>query len=343
MDATVMRTAKRLVITLAVALLGLTAPLARTAHAQEIQVKGPLAGAPAVIGMRIYREMRFQLQLQATMTLQDEYSRTILGGGQLMFHPTDWLGIGVWGGFALANIDTYLTDQIKAKGQTNEVNVLSLPNRQRFPDQIGKIKWMAAPEVAFIPLRGKLGIFEKLFVDTDFYLLGGVAFVGVEERQDVTSGQFNTCKASGGGIGAGNLGAQIGCFSGTLNRANRSTIAPTFGVGLSLYLADFLAMTIEWRAMPFAWNTSGTDESGDSRGDYPDDQINEKDRLSHFNHMLTLGFAFYLPTEPGHSHTDEEEGASTKAKASESASGSSSKRKASGKASAGVHLGSDDK
>jgi outer membrane beta-barrel protein len=304
MDATLMSTAKHLVITLAVA-LGLAAPLATPApaHAQEIEVKGPLAGAPAVIGMRKYREMRFQIQLQSTITLQDEYSRSILGGGQLMFHPTDWLGIGVWGGYTLAHIDTNLTDQVAAKGQTNEVNVLSLPNAREFPSQIATLNWMAAPEVQFIPLRGKLGIFEKLFIDTDLYLFGGVAFVGLEERANVTEGDFDACKAEGGG----SLANQIICFErGQDRRSSRTTVAPTFGVGLSLYMAEFLAMTIEWRAMPFSWNTSGTDESGDAHGDFPDDQINEKDRLSHFNHMMTLGFAFYLPTEPRRSHSDTE-------------------------------------
>jgi hypothetical protein len=337
MDATVMRTAKRLMVTSAVALLSLAALRAPTAHAQEIQVKGPLAGAPAVIGMRVYREMRFQVQLHATMTLQDEYSRTILGGGQLMFHPTDWLGVGIWGGVGLAHLDTFLTDQVQAKGQTNEVNVLSLPNAKNFPKQIATIEWMAAPQVAFIPLRGKLGIFEKLFIDTDFYLLGGVAFAGIKERASVETNQYAACKAMGGGTAAGgNLAAQIGCFSNTQgNRAARSTIAPTFGVGLSLYMTDFLAMTIEWRAMPFAWNTSGTDESGDSRGDFPDDKINEKDRLSHFNHMLTLGFAFYLPTEPGHSHVSEE--------VSSSSSSSSASSSSSGSTKASLHAGTKKK
>jgi hypothetical protein len=72
-------------------------------------------------------------------------------------------------------------------------------------------------------------------------------------------------------------------------------------------------MTIEWRGQPFAWNTSGTDESGAPQGDFPDEQVDERDRLSHFNHMITLGFAFYLPTEPGLSHTDELEEAKVSA------------------------------
>jgi len=272
-----------------------------TAQAQEVEVQGPLAGAPAVVGLRIYRQLRFQVQLHVAMTLQDEFSRSFIPGGQLMFHPTDWLGIGIWGGFAL-NIDTALTDQVVDKGQTNSVNVLSLPNAQLFSEQIGRIKWIAAPQVSFIPLRGKLGIFEKLFVDTDFYLFGGVGFVGLEERADVTSSKYVSCTASG------SLSQAIPCFTDTVNgegsRATRVAIAPTFGAGLSLYLADFVSMSIEWRALPFSWNTSGTDESGSDRGDFPDKQINSSDRLSHFNHMLTLGFGFYFPTQPRISSVD---------------------------------------
>ena len=81
--------------------------------------------------------MRFQIQAQATLTLQDEYSRALLVGGQLLFHPTDWLGIGAWGGFSALQMDTFLTDQVKAKGQTNLSNVLSLPNAANFANQIG--------------------------------------------------------------------------------------------------------------------------------------------------------------------------------------------------------------
>lgn len=302
MGKTVTTTTMRFVLVSVALLAGLAlGPVAPRASAQDIQVEGPLAGAPAVIGLRIYREMRFQIQLQGTMTLNDEFSRAILAGGQLMFHPTDWLGIGVWGGYALANIDTALTDQVAERGQTNEVNVLSLPRPSGFPDQIGRIQWIAAPQIQFIPLRGKLGIFEKLFIDTDFYILGGVGFIGLEERAPVTEQNFDNC-------GAGDLAQQILCLEPSQGkRESRTAIAPTFGAGLSLYMGDWVAMTIEWRALPFAWNTSGTDESGNSKGDFPDEEINEDDRLAHFNHMLSLGFAFYLPTSPGLSHMDEDE------------------------------------
>jgi hypothetical protein len=291
MDVKVMSTMKRFAISW-LTIAALLAPLG-IAHAQEVQVEGPLAGAPAVIGLRVYREMRFQIQLHMTASLEDAYSRALVPGGQLMFHPTDWLAIGIWGGYTAVNIDSALTDEIEDKGQTNVVNVLSVPSAKNYSKQIGRIRWLAAPQVEFIPLRGKLGIFEKLFVDTDFFLLGGVGIAGIEERADVPTQVTNDCRARG------DLAAQIGCFQETQDdRSTRVAIAPTFGAGLSLYFNDFLSMTLEWRAMPFAWNTSGTDEAGDARGDYPDGAIDSKDHLSHFNHMFTLGFAFYLPTAP---------------------------------------------
>lgn len=289
---------KRFLIALAmVASMAVQAPA--TVSAQEIEVKGPLAGAPAVIGLRVYREMRLQIQLHAGLTLTDEFSRTLFAGGQLNFHPTDWLGIGVWGGFGAVHMDTALTDEVSEKGFYNASNVLSLPNASKFPDQIGRLNWMAAPQVTFIPLRGKLGIFESLFVDTDFYIFGGPAFVGLEERGATTAITLGSCGTSTNAM----VAEQAAACESTQTRESRVAIAPTFGVGLSLYMSDFLALTLEWRAFPFAWNTSGSNEVGSPR-EAP--VIDDQDRLFHFNHMFNLGFAFYLPTEPGRSYLEEE-------------------------------------
>jgi hypothetical protein len=301
MKATVMKTAKPITFVglVAVALLGSGVFAPRAAQAQDVEVSGPLAGSPSVIALRAYRQMRFQIQLQSTMTLQDEFSRAVLFGGQLAFHPTDWLGIGVWGGFAPIHIDTTLTDEVTDKGQTNQVNVLSLPNADNFDGQIGQIKWIAAPQLSFIPLRGKIGIFEALFVDVDFYILAGAAFAGVDERKDVTGAQFNACRAMGG------LADQIRCFSDSQDdTTSRVSIAPTAAFGFSFYMADFVALTFEYRVVPFSWNASGTDEAGAATGDFPDGQINSDDRLLHLNQMMTLGFAFYLPTHPRLTHKD---------------------------------------
>ena len=97
------------------------------AHAQEVQVKGPLAGAPAVRHMRVYRDGRFQIQPEFGATLVDEFSRTLFVGGQIGYHFTDWLGIHAFFDYGVS-LDTNLTDQISQNGQRTDNNALSLPD-----------------------------------------------------------------------------------------------------------------------------------------------------------------------------------------------------------------------
>src|SRR5579883_3585415 len=84
---------------------------AAPAQAQEIQLTGPLKGAPAVRKMRLYREGRFEIDPTISFTLLDEYRRTILVGGRLQYNIKDWIAIGVWGGFGAISSTTDLTDQ----------------------------------------------------------------------------------------------------------------------------------------------------------------------------------------------------------------------------------------
>ncbi len=276
-----------------------------SASAQEVQVSGPLAGAPACIDCRLYRENRFSIKPFVGFTLQDEFSRTIMFGAEAGYHFTDWIGIGLWGALAPVHIDTDLTDQVGSQGQSTTNNRLSLPSTGGFDQQIGEIKWAAGLEAVFIPLRGKLALFQKLFIDTDFSVFGGVALVGIEERANVNtgSGPTDVCLT-------GEASASPACLATQSARASRVAIAPSFGVALTAYATDFFGISLEWRALPFSWNTSGTDEGGKDEngntngGDFPDGKINGDDRIFHFNHMFSLGFIFYLPPETGRTTAD---------------------------------------
>jgi outer membrane beta-barrel protein len=265
------------------------------AEAQEVQITGPLAGAPAVRHGRIYRDGRFQLQPTFGVTINDEFARSLLAGLQIGYHFTDWLGLQAFFNYNTYALPTDLTDQIGKIGQSTEFNRLSLPSKEKFKRQIGQLQYMAGVQATFIPLRGKLALFQALFVDTDFYIFAGAAFVGVQERPDVKT---TICKK-----GEMNYNLQS-CIGTQKNSATRMAIAPTFGVGLSLYFTDYLAMTLEYRAFPFRYNTSGTDEGGlnkqrkaDTGGEFPDGKITSADRTFQFNQMFGLGFAFYLPAK----------------------------------------------
>lgn len=274
-----MQTSLRILFVVVTALAAFGAG-AESAAAQEVQISGPLAGAPACHHCRIYREGRIQLQPFVGFTLQDEFVRAIPLGIQIQYHFTDWLGIGLWGAWAGIGIDTGLTDEITTQGQTTNRNRLSLPTREGFPEQVGRLSLLAAVQLEFIPLRGKLSLFQKLFIDADFYIAAGFALVNVEERAPVET--TNICASS-----------TPECLNTQLERASRWAPAPTFAVGLMLYATDFFGVSFEWRAIPFAWNTSGTDEDGFNG--FPDGLINDEDQVFHLNHMVNIGFAFSLP------------------------------------------------
>jgi hypothetical protein len=277
---------RRLLAVLAV-LLGMVLSSA-SAQAQEIQLTGPLAGAPSVRRLRLHRKSRLELAPSVSFTLLDEFQRTILVGGRLNYNITDWLAIGVWGAGGAVHITTALTDHINEVTQARRVdpnetmNGVSINNRLTaasigadFKQQLGTIKWVASPQVTLVPFRGKLAIFQKIFVDTDAYVFGGPAFVGLTERQDCTA----DCQLSFG-------------------TRSRTQFAPTFGLGLSFYMGGLASLGLEWRAVPFAWNTGGFDtRGGPPDGRFPDNKITSDDREFKFNQVISINLGFFFPTE----------------------------------------------
>ena len=267
----------------------------KSASAQEVVVTGPLAGAPAAHRLRLYREGRFELQPNATFSLLDEFSREIFVGATLNYNLSDSIAIGVWGSFAVAKMDTALTDhiqtQVAARGcpvgatlptddpnyvdcQISRVNMGS-----KFTKQLGTIDWMAVPQLTFTPFRGKIAFFQSLFVDTDLHFFAGPAFVGLSERKDCSS--VDTCAAAGG-----------------FNTASRSTITGAFGLGLSFFTHKWGALVIDWRAVPFARNVGGFDTAGSGPNKaFPDNKISSDDRQFRFNQFVSVGYSVFLPFE----------------------------------------------
>jgi hypothetical protein len=282
---------------------------ANSAQAQEIQLTGPLKGAPAARHLRHYRQGRIELDPTLSFTLLDEYRRTILVGGRLTYNLTDWLGIGVWGAFAASSSPTDLTNQIDTVAPRSEVTATNLNHTQGaytppgapsainyplaprpFADQTAKIDYIAAPQVIFTPFRGKLAIFNKIFVDTDLYASGGVAFVGIEERKN--------CSGTAPGSVPGST--VLACsLPSSFALASTTKVAPTFSVGLTFYPANFWSFGVEYRAVPFAWNRSGFDtHGGGPNSNFPDGNITSQDETFQFNQLVTISLGFYLPTTP---------------------------------------------
>jgi outer membrane beta-barrel protein len=262
------------------------------ASAQELQLTGPLKGAPAVRHLRLYRQGRFEIAPAVSFSLLDEYRRTILAGARLNYNITDWLAIGVWGAAGVASLSTDLSDKIDAIAPRDKLTAVNVnhsaspfgqgADKASFEDQTAKISYVISPQATFIPFRGKLAIFNKIFVDTDLYLAAGVAFVGIQERAD--------CGASG----------EVKCSApSSFDLASQTKIAPTFGVGLTFYPSNFVSLGVEYRALPFSWNRSGFDSRGSGpNGNFPDQQVNSDDETFKFNQFVTIALGFSFPTKP---------------------------------------------
>lgn len=274
--------------------VGMIAFASSNAQAQEVQITGPLAGAPAVRHMRLYRVNRFNVMPSIGYTLQDEFARSLFVGLEANYHFLDWLGVGIWGGYNVAQIDTDLTSQVQNFAQVTDRNRLSVPSAANFSRQIGRIQWGVSAHLIFVPLRGKLSLFQSVFVDTDLYVIAGVAIFGLDERSStVTDGNRSTACD----LAEPNGSPSPACLSTQTARTGRITPSPMLGVGLSVYANSWFGVAFEWRAFPFSWNPGGTDESGSPRGPFPNGQIDGNDSRTTFNHMFNLGFIFNLPPD----------------------------------------------
>jgi hypothetical protein len=303
LSASSLRAARKAVVAglAGLALLGLST----ASSAQEIQITGPLAGAPAVRKLRLHREGRFEVAPNVSFTILDEYQRTIMPGLRVTWHPTDYLGFGVWGGFGF-QYATGLTDELQEKAvdrrdcasrpsskacRLTEVNLTrpgenengSTRSGMLADDQLGRIQWIAAPQVTLIPFRGKLALFASLFVDTDVNIFLGPAIIGLQER---TMCGFDEEKNDEG----------IPSCSNSFELGGRVTVAPTFGLGLNFYPSQFIGFGAEWRGLPFSWNSSGFDNHGGGNDkEFPDTAVNGDDREFKFNSMLTIHVSIQFP------------------------------------------------
>lgn len=262
------------------------------AKAQEILLTGPLAGAPAVRKLRLHREGRFEVAPNATFTLLDEYQRTIFLGLRLNYNFTDWIALGVWGAYGgLLKLPTDLSNEIQdvneeRKTDPNDLECQNLNCKltevnigEDFIEQLGSLDWVAAPQITVVPFRGKLALFQSVFLDSDLYFFGGPAFIGVTERADCSSTDDVACPDS-------------------FEMSSRVAIAPTFGLGFSFYINKWSALGFEWRGMPFSWNSPGFDTAGGGQNnEFPDNNISDADRQFKFNNMMTISYNIYLPTE----------------------------------------------
>lgn len=248
----------------------------RTAHAEEIQLTGPLAGAPPVRKLRQQRKGRFEIAPAFSFTLLDEYRRTMVVGATATYNAFDWLGLGVYGGYGVVAPLTALSDNVNESSPRNSRTAVNVG--KDFGEQVSKMTWMVVPQLQIAPFRGKLALLSKVFVDTDLYLHVGLGFHGLSERADCTGGD---------------------CTKDVKAMASRVAISPNFGLGFKFYTSKLVNFGLEYRAFPYSWNRAGLDQRGGGNdGKFPDQKIDSNDQTFKFNQMMTISVGFAFPAVP---------------------------------------------
>jgi hypothetical protein len=140
----------------AVVLLVVLLSCPAVASAQEIQLTGPLRGAPTLLRRRLWREDRFALTSVAGAALAGGKSSAALVGGEVLFHPVDEIGVGVW-----------------------SVVALSPPALRH---DAGVLQSVVAPELVLVPVKGRPPtLFGSIWLPPyDVHLVVGAAWVGVQ-------------------------------------------------------------------------------------------------------------------------------------------------------------------
>jgi hypothetical protein len=315
----------------AVAFLGATA-VASSAMAQEIQIRGPLAGAASCRRCVQYRAGRVIISPSFGITLQDDFNRAMVPGFNLQYHFNDIFGIGLYAGYAAIQIPTSLADNARryaglmdpmGGAATNLFRPsFNVPTQENFISQLGTMGFiLALPQLSVTPLRGKFALFQNVFVDADISIFAAPALVLVTERRDFDQLDPQSSMLSAAGSQRV-LDSQVGANS----RSTRPAFTGMFGAGFNFYINRFLSFSVEYRAFPFAWNTSGTDENTTARTcggngmqscagspDYLVSPMNNtvamgqpggrfvldsNDRTSRWNQMVNFSFNIFLPTAP---------------------------------------------
>lgn len=290
----------------------------RSAVAQEILLTGPLKGASAVHKQRLYRKERFEFALTSTFTLLDEYMRQLIVGARLNYNLNDYLAIGAWGGLSPSalHFPAGLVDKIQVVNeqraasnagrlqqglQPNLQNRLTSVNLgQNFEDQLGTIDWIVAPQLTFVPFRGKIALFQNIYADTDLYFFAGPAIVSLNERADCAGPGSAAAGGCSSELPSGATDAEgnpiVVPNAQAFPMASRIKFAPTFGLGFTFYVSRMIGFGFEWRATPMARNTGGFDNHGGGPdADFPDQSIDSDDADLKLNQMLSLSLNIYMP------------------------------------------------
>ncbi len=104
--------------------------------------------------------MKLELSLGGGISIADRYSQSIPAGGEIIFHPFDFLSLG---GFFLytKSSETSLSKELRKQSLSADE-----PERTR-------TKWITGGEILIYPIYGKFSLFSEIAFNYHIYIGGG--------------------------------------------------------------------------------------------------------------------------------------------------------------------------
>jgi outer membrane beta-barrel protein len=230
-------------------LLGAVVCLPAVARAEK-ERKSPLTDAPAIRKRLELRDKRFEFGVGAGVSVGQDFYNALLITPRLAFHITDWIAVGVVGGFNVTpgwkssfNSDLY--------GSLPAAAAAKSPSATDATATMNHIGYLAVGQVEFLPLSGKIALFSAIFSYFDFYVFGGAGVVNLAnstaQPAACTQTPTPTCQA----------------YKATEFTGNA-------GLGAHAYLNNYMALDLEIRDLIYKNNASGRDVNGDGFTDSHD-------------------------------------------------------------------------
>jgi len=260
--------------------------------------KSPLADAPAIRKRLELRSMRGELGVGVMQTLNQDFYNALLVDVKAGFHFTDWLALtGSFGFNMTPNWRTSFNSKLNStlatscrdpknadstgdgdicdgKGGRPTIASDKTPTQANAAAAENRIQWLGLAQLEFAPITGKFSLFSKIFMNYDFYVIGGAAFVNLMKKGNVDNSYCD------GGT----------CRTDNARPVTGMKLGGNVGAGMHAFANNYFALNLELRDLIYKNNASG--RAITSRTD-----VVSNDLVWTHNWLVGLNFMFFLPAD----------------------------------------------